>query len=59
MGTTIGGLSEIAAHHLGLRPRLTVAQGGPDAFVGMLGLGATSPGKLALITGILALIYWY
>lgn len=26
-------------------------QGGPDAYVGMLGLGALEPGKMALITG--------
>ena len=41
MGGVIGGLTAAAADHLGLRTGLLVAQGGPDAFVGMLGLGAT------------------
>jgi pentose-5-phosphate-3-epimerase len=30
---------------------VTVTQGGPDAYVGMLGLGCVRPGQLALITG--------
>ena len=51
MGAPVGGLSADAAAHLGLNEGTTVAQGGPDAFVGMLGLGATAPGQLALITG--------
>ena len=51
MGQAVGGLTAEAAAHLGLPTGLRVTQGGPDAFVGMLGLGATSPGQLALITG--------
>jgi len=51
MGTTISPLSPSAALHLGLPASVLVAQGGPDAFVGMLGLGCTRPGQLALITG--------
>lgn len=51
MGARVGGLLPDAAAHLGLIEGLTVVQGGPDAFVGMLGLGATAPGQLALITG--------
>ena len=31
--------------------RVTVTQGGPDAYVGMLGLGCVQAGQLALITG--------
>ena len=37
MGSLVGGLTTEAAAHLGLREGLRVAQGGPDAFVGMLG----------------------
>jgi ribulose kinase len=46
-----GGLTAKAAAQLGLPEGLPVAQGGADAFIGMLGLGVTSPGQLALITG--------
>ena len=28
-----------------------IVQGGPDAFVGMVGLGCVAPGLLGLITG--------
>jgi len=51
MGTVIGELTEEAAEHLGLQPGLSVVQGGPDAFVGMVGLGCVHPGRLCLITG--------
>lgn len=30
---------------------LVVAQGGADAFIGMIGLGVTTPGQMALLTG--------
>ena len=51
-GTPIGkGLTEEAATALGLHPGTPVAQGGADAFIGMLGLGVTQPGKMALLTG--------
>ena len=33
------------------RPGIPVAQGGADAFIGMIGLGVTEPGEMALITG--------
>ena len=33
------------------RPAFPVAQGGADAFIGMIGLGVTEPGEMALITG--------
>ncbi|KAL3941729.1 MAG: hypothetical protein SGBAC_003973 [Bacillariaceae sp.] len=51
MGSLIGGLTEDAAKHLNLPVGLPVSQGGPDAFVGMIGLGCINPGQLCLITG--------
>ncbi len=50
-GAVIGGLSALAAAHLGLPPDLPVVQGGADAFIAMIGLGVTRPGEMALITG--------
>lgn len=51
MGEVVGGLSPRAAAATGLRPGTPVAQGGADAFVGMVGLGVVAPGSVALITG--------
>jgi ribulokinase len=51
LGEVVGPLTPDAAAHLGLKPGTPVAQGGPDAFVGMIGLGVVTPGKLAFITG--------
>lgn len=51
MGSVIGGLTPEAAEHLDLPSGLPVTQGGPDAFVGMIGLGCIHPGQLCLITG--------
>jgi FGGY-family pentulose kinase len=45
------GLSETAASALRLRPGTPVAQGGIDAYLGMLGLGAVGSGDLAMIMG--------
>ncbi len=50
-GEVIGGLTRPAAAHLGLPTSLPVVQGGADAFIGMIGLGVTLPGEMALITG--------
>lgn len=50
-GQVIGPLTADAAHHLGLNARTPVVQGGADAFIGMIGLGVTQPGDLAMITG--------
>ena len=50
-GEVIGPLTGEAAAHLGLRPNTTVVQGGSDAFIGVIGLGVTRPGEMALITG--------
>ncbi len=44
-------LSERAARELGLRAGTPVAQGGIDAYLGMLGLGATRDGDVAVIVG--------
>ncbi|MEW9672115.1 ribulokinase [Ammoniphilus sp. 3BR4] len=51
LGEHVGGLSKEAADELGLLEDTPVAQGGADAFVGMIGLGVVKPGRLALITG--------
>ena len=50
-GEVIDVLTTDAAAHLGLQPGIPVAQGGADAFIGMIGLGVTEPGEMALITG--------
>lgn len=51
MGSLVGKLTAEAANHLGLEEGVPVAQGGPDAFVGMIGLGCIHPKQLCLITG--------
>ncbi|GMH68609.1 hypothetical protein TrLO_g11908 [Triparma laevis f. longispina] len=47
----IGKLMPKAAEDLGLTDSVLVVQGGPDAFVGMVGLGCVKPKQLCLITG--------
>jgi FGGY-family pentulose kinase len=44
-------LTTQAADHLGLRSGTPVAQGGIDAYLGMLGMGATGAGDVAVIVG--------
>jgi FGGY-family pentulose kinase len=44
-------LSRAAAGQLGLNPGTPVAQGGIDAYLGMIGMGATSAGDVAVIVG--------
>ena len=51
MGAIVGHLTSDAAKHLSLPEGLPVLQGGPDAFVGMVGLGCVHAGQLCLITG--------
>lgn len=50
-GRPIGPLTPEAAQHLGLKAGTLVVQGGSDAFIGVIGLGVTEPGEMALITG--------
>lgn len=57
VGDNIGTLTEEAAEHLGLTTEVVVGAGGPDALIGMFGLGVTNPGKIALITGTSHLIF--
>lgn len=51
MGEYVGELLPKPANELGLPKGIVVAQGGIDAYAGMLGLGVIKPGKLALIIG--------
>ena len=51
LGRQGGKLSDRAARDLGLAPGIPVAQGGIDAYLGMLGLGATQDGDVAVIVG--------
>ena len=51
IGEVASGLSERAAAETGLRAGIPVAGGGADAFMGVIGVNALRPGKLALITG--------
>lgn len=50
-GEVLGTLTADAAKHLGLAASTKVVQGGADALIGMIGLGVSRPGQLALITG--------
>ena len=51
MDQPVGRLTLQAASQLGLKEGTIVAQGGADAFVGMVGLNVIEPGRLAFITG--------
>jgi ribulose kinase len=51
MGAMVGRLTHAASIHLNLPQGTLVVQGGPDAFVGMIGLGCIHAGQLCLITG--------
>ena len=51
LGKGEGRLSGPAAGDLGLPAGIPVAQGGIDAYLGMLGLGATQDGDVAVIVG--------
>jgi ribulokinase len=50
-GDVIGPLTAAAAEHLGLPTTVKVVQGGADALIGIIGLGVSKPGQIALITG--------
>ena len=51
LGRGEGKLSRAASEELGLNPGTPVAQGGIDAYLGMIGLGATGAGDVAVIVG--------
>lgn len=51
LGKGDGRLAREAAEALGLRAGTPVAQGGIDAYLGMLGMGAVGPGDLAMVLG--------
>jgi FGGY-family pentulose kinase len=51
LGEIAGELTKEAADSMGLRAGTKVAEGGCDAYVGMLGLNVTRPGRAALIAG--------
>jgi len=51
LGELAGELSSAAGEAMGLRPGTRVAEGGCDAYVGMLGLDVTKPGRAAFIAG--------
>jgi FGGY-family pentulose kinase len=51
LGEVIGTVSKDTALQLGLNPGTLVAEGGCDAYIGMLGLNVTRPGRAALIAG--------
>jgi len=50
-GLAVGTLLPEVARLLGLCETTVVYQGGGDAFIGLLGLNVTRPGKIGLITG--------
>jgi ribulokinase len=50
-GQAVGHLLPEVAQALGLSETTSVYQGGGDAFIGLLGLNVTRPGKIGLITG--------
>ncbi len=51
MGERAGDLTETAAEELGLKTGTPVAQGGIDAYAGMMGLDVVHPGRMALVMG--------
>ena len=51
MGGVAGTLTANAAHALGLKMGTPVAMSGIDAHAGMIGVGVSAPGSVALITG--------
>jgi FGGY-family pentulose kinase len=51
LGRGEGRLSPEASQALGVKPGTPVAQGGIDAYLGMLGMGATGDGDVAVIVG--------
>lgn len=51
VGEYVGNLTASVAEELGLSTDIPVLMGGGDAFIGLLGLGVTSPGDLGVVMG--------
>jgi ribulokinase len=51
LGEVVGGISAKVSELTGLKEGIPVAGGGADAYMGVIGVNALKPGKLALITG--------
>jgi ribulose kinase len=51
IGEVVGGLSLEMARATGLKAGIPVAGGGADAYMGVIGINALTPGTIALITG--------
>lgn len=51
VGDKVGVISAKAAQETGFKEGVPVLQGGIDAHIGMLGIGATAPGEVSLIMG--------
>ena len=51
LGDKIGKIRPEVAKECGLSENTLVVQGGADAYIGVVGLGAVKPGRLAFITG--------
>jgi FGGY-family pentulose kinase len=51
VGRSVGEIRREAAWELGLPAGITVFQGGIDAHIGLLGLGAVEPGQMGVIMG--------
>ncbi len=51
IGEVVGGLTAEMARRTGLREGIPVAGGGADAYMGVIGINALTPGTIALITG--------
>ncbi len=51
LGAIAGRITKTVGEKTGLKPGTPVAAGGADAFIGILGVNALTPGTLALITG--------
>ncbi|UCH33049.1 MAG: hypothetical protein JSV65_10640 [Armatimonadota bacterium] len=51
VGERAGELSKTAAEELGLPAGIPVAEGGIDAYMGMLGMATVKPGRMAIVMG--------
>jgi FGGY-family pentulose kinase len=51
IGEVVGGLTREMASRTGLREGIPIAGGAADAFIGVIGINALTPGTIALITG--------